>query len=161
MKGKVIKYFEDKGFGFIKTSDSREVFFHISDVNEVGNIMRGVDVQFTLGENNKGLCAKNIEVSLQAVRPQFISIGDERIKLSNIKHYGVHEETEEVPLYERFEEAGYQYGFLDKLSKFIDYSTKSSYTLYITTYQGDNYRYHHSEIDINETMKKLDSYLTC
>ena len=48
MKGKVIRFNKNKGFGFIKTSDDKDVFFHYSELVMEGfkDIAVGSDVEF-------------------------------------------------------------------------------------------------------------------
>lgn len=63
-KGKIEKYFEDKGYGFIKGMGIK-YFFHISSL-ENGNYSRvvreGINVKFNSNYTEKGPCAINIEV---------------------------------------------------------------------------------------------------
>ena len=60
MKGRITKYIDDRGFGFIKGSDEIDRFFHIKDVKselkpEVGN-----SVEFTPSKNDKGEAARDV-----------------------------------------------------------------------------------------------------
>ena len=55
MEGKVIKYFEDKGYGFIRTGKIENIFFHISDVlEEVDRVPLNKMVKFEVEENIDG-----------------------------------------------------------------------------------------------------------
>lgn len=47
-KGKIKRYFSDKGYGFIEYGGGKEIFFHISDV-EKRNIQEGDEVEFVIG----------------------------------------------------------------------------------------------------------------
>ncbi len=86
MDGMVQMYNEDKGFGFI-SCDGKNIFFHISDVKKGKNsIGKGLHVRFEIGENEKGEKAINVEIINE---PKFIAIGDVRLKMSNIKEYGI------------------------------------------------------------------------
>ncbi len=62
MQGKIKKYFSDKSFGFIDYGP-KGLFFHISAVDEKirDKIDECMEVEFEIGENNKGPCAKNIK----------------------------------------------------------------------------------------------------
>jgi len=63
MKGKIIKYFSFRGFGFIAPEDSQdEVFFHVSSYPEVAQPEIGKDVEFELIETPKGKEATKIEI---------------------------------------------------------------------------------------------------
>jgi cold shock CspA family protein len=63
MKGKIIKYFSFRGFGFIAPEDSKdEIFFHVSSYPEQTPPEIGKDVEFELIETPKGKEATKIEV---------------------------------------------------------------------------------------------------
>ena len=63
MKGKIIKYFSRRGFGFIALEDSQdEIFFHVSNYPEGVEPEIGKDIEFDLAEVPKGKEAQNIKV---------------------------------------------------------------------------------------------------
>ncbi len=63
MKGKIIKYFSRRGFGFISPEDSQdEIFFHVSNYPELVQPEIGKDVEFELIETPKGKEATNIKI---------------------------------------------------------------------------------------------------
>lgn len=63
MKGKVIRFNKDKGYGFIRAEDEKDIFFHYSQLVMEGfkDIEPGSDVEFDLIESEKGLRANNIK----------------------------------------------------------------------------------------------------
>ncbi len=63
MKGKVIRFNKNKGFGFIKSEDDKDVFFHYSELVMEGfkDIAVGSDVEFDVVETDKGLRANNVK----------------------------------------------------------------------------------------------------
>ena len=63
MKGKVIRFNKNKGFGFIKSEDDKDVFFHYSALVMEGfkDIAVGSSVEFDVLETEKGLRADNIK----------------------------------------------------------------------------------------------------
>lgn len=63
MKGKVIRFNKKKGFGFIKTADDKDVFFHYSELIMEGfkDIAVGSEVEFDVEETAKGLRASKIK----------------------------------------------------------------------------------------------------
>ena len=63
MKGKVIRFNKNKGFGFIKSEDEKDVFFHYSALVMEGfkDIAVGSSVEFDVLETEKGLRANNIK----------------------------------------------------------------------------------------------------
>ncbi|MGB5988748.1 MAG: hypothetical protein WBG43_03285 [Marinifilaceae bacterium] len=79
MKGIIVDYIENKGFGFIMDENKEKRFFHISDVNKkdifLGNITdyyytdfierKCYVVDFKSGENGKGLSAIDINMTNQ------------------------------------------------------------------------------------------------
>ncbi|NLC41642.1 MAG: cold shock domain-containing protein [Erysipelothrix sp.] len=62
MTGKVKKFNKEKGYGFIKLEDDRDVFFHYSQLVMEGfkTIDEGTVVEFELVESERGLQARNI-----------------------------------------------------------------------------------------------------
>lgn len=64
LTGKVKRFNSEKGYGFIKLKDGRDVFFHYSQLRMKGykTIMSGAKVKFDLIETDRGLQAQNIEV---------------------------------------------------------------------------------------------------
>ena len=62
MQGKVKKFNKEKGFGFIKLADDKDVFFHYSELKMDGfkTIEEGAAVEFEMVETDRGLQARNI-----------------------------------------------------------------------------------------------------
>ena len=63
MRGKVIRFNKDKGYGFIQNGDGKDVFFHYSELVMEGfkDIAVGSEVEFDLVESEKGLRASNVK----------------------------------------------------------------------------------------------------
>ena len=63
MKGKIVKYFSRRGFGFITPEGSQdEIFFHVSNYPTEVQPEIGKDVEFEQAETPKGKEAKSIKV---------------------------------------------------------------------------------------------------
>lgn len=93
MRGRVTKFFNEKGYGFISDENGESRFFHISNVVENdGDISIGSSVNFQPHSNEKGLTCLKIEV-LKRNRANFISVHHTNIKVSNIKEFGVSQST--------------------------------------------------------------------
>lgn len=62
MTGKVKMFNKEKGYGFIKLEDGKDVFFHYSQLLMEGfkTIEDNADVEFELIDTDRGLQAKNI-----------------------------------------------------------------------------------------------------
>ena len=62
MQGKVKKFNKEKGFGFIKLADDKDVFFHYSELKMDGfkTIEEGAGVEFDMVETDRGFQARNI-----------------------------------------------------------------------------------------------------
>lgn len=59
----VVKWFdEDKKYGFIKTSNNNDVFFHISNMKTPSQIKKGENVSFKLDLNGKKPQATDVEI---------------------------------------------------------------------------------------------------
>ena len=58
-----IKKLTDRGFGFIKTGDDKDLFFHSSSVQGVSfdDLHEGQKVSFTEGRGQKCPCAENVK----------------------------------------------------------------------------------------------------
>ncbi len=80
MKGVIIKYKSEQGFGFIGAEDGNSYFFHISDVidknfflenyqnfyfREIGDTCQMIN--FDIGKNTKGPCAINIRLTEEKI----------------------------------------------------------------------------------------------
>ena len=63
MKGKVIRFNKRKGFGFIKSEDGEDVFFHYSALVMEGfkDIPVESDVEFDVEKTETGLRASNVK----------------------------------------------------------------------------------------------------
>lgn len=63
MKGKVRKFYNEKGYGFITSEEEKgDIFFHYSEIQSEGfkTVCEGQNVEFTLNENDRGKYAKGI-----------------------------------------------------------------------------------------------------
>lgn len=195
MKGTIKNFIESRGFGFILGEDGNEYFFHISNVKNESNPLRGDNVEFIPKETEKGINATAITINRQSVktRPPFIAFGDYRFKLSNIKDYGIIKNdsitvikvyelgvangifVKNLPVYKWFGKKIQYDG--NRRQRIIDengevterenscydddiFSEKDD-SLYITTYQGEIYKFFKSYVsfDIYEKFKEIDSYM--
>ncbi|MBK5134159.1 cold shock domain-containing protein [Candidatus Bathyarchaeota archaeon] len=52
--GTVAKWIGDRGFGFIKCEDGKEVFVHNSDIEGKSSLREGEKVEFEVTEGDKG-----------------------------------------------------------------------------------------------------------
>lgn len=181
MKGIVQKYFQDKGYGFIRTNDDSNLFFHISDINNAEFVSPGDAVEFDTERHAKGLVAKNIFLR-ENNRPTFISLGNINLRISNIKDYGIgydsvdeeYEEDIHLTEGEKVISALLGIGYLASGSlhgvSLIDTSDKKIKQkrpkkikyLYVTTFQNDNYRFYKNEVsfDIEVKYQELCDRLT-
>ena len=62
--GTIKKLMRDRGFGFIKTEDGKEVFFHRSECHdlEFDSLEQGQEVAFDLEMVEKGPRARNLRL---------------------------------------------------------------------------------------------------
>ncbi|MFG0254203.1 MAG: cold-shock protein [Rhodopirellula sp. JB053] len=60
-----IKRITDKGFGFIDTGSSKDLFFHLSNLEGVAfdDLREGQRVTYTEGRGPKGPCAENVSLA--------------------------------------------------------------------------------------------------
>jgi uncharacterized membrane protein YsdA (DUF1294 family)/cold shock CspA family protein len=73
MQGIIINYNEEKGYGFIRTSEYEEnVFVHIKEVQNAKELEVGQRVEFEVVNNPKGLAAVNVQAGTKAKSPYAI-----------------------------------------------------------------------------------------
>jgi cold shock CspA family protein len=188
MKGKVGRLFQDKGYGFIKDENGESRFFHISNIKGFDEIFEGAIVKFKPNQNSKGLQATEITL-LNNNKKSFISFGDTNIRLNNIKNYGIDyvnevKVTKETKNYTTGEKifnrtlgvfsiiTGVAEGSAGLATNGINSFSNSYYVenkkyikhrvLYITTYQGDNFRFQENKVDFDiiEKFNTLNDYLS-
>ena len=60
-----IKRLTDRGFGFIETGDSTDMFFHMSNLEDVqwDDLREGQKVSFDIGEGPKGPRAERVRIA--------------------------------------------------------------------------------------------------
>lgn len=65
MKGKCKWFNDEKGYGFIKADDGRDVFCHFSSIQMAGRktIKEGDAVEFEIDVTEKGPRAKNVQLA--------------------------------------------------------------------------------------------------
>ncbi|MBW3599293.1 MAG: cold shock domain-containing protein [Planctomycetes bacterium] len=58
-----IKRLTDKGYGFIETSSGQDIFFHLSNLDDVqfDDLYEGQKVSYTEGRGPKGPRAENVK----------------------------------------------------------------------------------------------------
>ncbi len=189
MRGIVKSFDSTKGYGFIYGNDE-SVFFHKSQViGSIDDVVTGCEVEYSIVHTSKGEQAEKVKIIQQENRKQFIKVGNARIKISNIKNYGIAEDKEEyyseltecmgriseIELYLR-DNPGEAYAFslrrtfqqqlneLERRKKELERmleEIKDFEYLYITTYQGDNYKIYQHEVEysIKEILEILDEML--
>jgi len=68
-RGKIKKMVRDRGFGFIRGDDGKEVFFHRSGLNaaEYDNLNEGDSVEYVVQEGPRGARAENVRPAADVV----------------------------------------------------------------------------------------------
>lgn len=90
MRGRIKRYFTDKGYGFIAGEDGVDYYFHISDVNYSNRqIESGLLVDFNIVEMENKNNDKAVDIDIIQNQPKVVQLGNARIKLANIKNYGI------------------------------------------------------------------------
>lgn len=151
MKGRIKMYNSSRGFGFIAAEDENDYFFHISDVKTIVDIARGMLVTFEKATGPKGPVAKEIRVtSVPVNQPEFLAIGNTRIRIRDIRDYCISSETfyEDIKYFD-FED------FCTKVGSGKPYEIRY---LEITTYK-DSFSWSEREIDVDEEFERIDKIL--
>ena len=64
MKGKIARWFDFRGFGFIDVEgQEKDVFVHTSDVKDFASPQVGDTVEFEVMESDKGSRAVDVEIA--------------------------------------------------------------------------------------------------
>jgi CspA family cold shock protein len=65
MQGTIKRVIRDRGFGFIRTADGQEVFFHRSSLQSLDfeGLREGQNVDFEMERGDKGPRAVNVRLS--------------------------------------------------------------------------------------------------
>ncbi|CDG47977.1 'Cold-shock' DNA-binding domain-containing protein [Serratia symbiotica SCt-VLC] len=93
MNGKIMTFFEDKGFGFITDENGENHYFHVIKVQNPEMIKKNAAVTFEPTNNAKGPSAFAVKVLASS---KYITIANERIKISSIKSFNTF--TKAVPM---------------------------------------------------------------
>ncbi len=59
--GTVAKWIGDRGFGFIKCEDGKEIFVHNSDIQGKSSLIEGEKVEFEVTQGDKGPRAAKVK----------------------------------------------------------------------------------------------------
>ena len=63
MKGKIVRWFDRKGYGFIEVEEKeKDIFVHTNDFEGTANPKIGDIVEFEVKEDYKGLKAVNVKI---------------------------------------------------------------------------------------------------
>ncbi|GAG77692.1 unnamed protein product, partial [marine sediment metagenome] len=54
VNGTVARWLDQKGFGFIKGEDGKDIFVHYSDIEGQGSLREGEKVEFEVTQGDKG-----------------------------------------------------------------------------------------------------------
>lgn len=163
MKGKILTFKADKGFGFILGEDNQKYFFHISAVSNPMDIEEGYSVDFKIREGKKGLNAVNITVQTPLSggrnKDKILKIKDLRIRASDIKEYTIIKEMKNGCYSDENNETNNcSDSYVDEDGDYYESSSSERfcYTLLITTYtSGERYIYF---ISHNEDTNKEEGY---
>lgn len=92
LDGTIIKYDDKKKFGFIKTNNNKDIFFHIREFRPRREPMIGEQIVFELGEDGQGrICAINIqELSFILQKER-----EKQIKVQKRQAYEAYQERQE------------------------------------------------------------------
>ena len=65
MKGTIKRVVRDRGFGFIRSTDGQEVFFHRNGLQQMDfdSLKEGATVEFEVEQSEKGPRANNVRQS--------------------------------------------------------------------------------------------------
>ena len=156
MNGIITKWFEDKGFGFIKDENGDNRYFHVIKVANPALIKTDANVTFEPTTNTKGLSAYAVKVIPDS---KYVYIAGERIKLASIKSFRIFSEYVSADTHINKENTVLSVGTLMNSirPKSADDSNnmRTLRKLAITTMHGTEIVFTEDELDIDETIKAL------
>lgn len=137
MKGRIKRYINKKGYGFITGEDGEDYFFHISQFKGMIEPKNWMLVEFDITDGIQRKNAVNVRVPELDNTSRFITFGNSNIPLNDIKEYDLDIYLE---LYERYTPDGYRtkYRFLRELSR-EDYNRYKRYYDNTTGYKVKKY----------------------
>ncbi|EKT53154.1 cold-shock protein [Providencia sneebia] len=156
MNGTITKWFDDKGFGFIKDENGDNRYFHIVKVANPDLIKKDANVTFEPTTNTKGLSAYAVKVIPDS---KYLYIAGERIKITAIKSYRVY--SEEVPAQTHINKentilsVGMLMNSLKSGSANNPNQTRTLKKIEITTLHGKKLTFTDDEVDIDATVKLI------
>jgi len=123
MKGKILNFKAEKGFGFILGEDNQKYFFHISNVSNPMDIQENYMVEFKSKKREKGLNAINVTVqaplSQGRSKDKILKLRNLRIRASDIKEYNVYKKLKDGSYKDA--DGNYKYTLTDELTKYLKY----------------------------------------
>ena len=87
MEGIIKNYNEQRGFGFIKMNNGKDIFFHITNWQSNELPQTNMLVSYSVAESEGKTYA--FDVRCIGKRQSIVVLGNKRIKISNIKSYGI------------------------------------------------------------------------
>ncbi|NBM55500.1 cold shock domain-containing protein [Proteus vulgaris] len=156
MNGIITKWFEDKGFGFIKDENGDNRYFHVIKVANPALIKTDANVTFEPTTNTKGLSAYAVKVIPDS---KYVYIAGERVKLTSIKSFRIYSEDVPADTHINKENTVLSVGTLMNSirPKSADGANnmRPLRKLAITTMHGTEIIFTEDELDIDETVKAL------
>ena len=162
MKGRIKRYINKKGYGFITGEDGQDYFFHISQFKDMMEPQNYMLVDFDIVDGKSGKNAINIAAQSPVGnnKSKFINFGNKNIRINNIKEYGIG--------YGYLEEYGCYNSSIREISESEYNSYKVYYDslgdkivsyLYIKTYQKECIRFYKdkNDFDIFEKYNEIDA----
>lgn len=156
--GKVSNYTNQKGYGYIRTEDNKEIFFNSFEFlkrKEQKNLYFGSTVRFKLGFFNNRVCATEIELIQSSMNDIILFSEDISIRAKHIIKFGLGNFYNSLT--QEFEEDdirkhGYNLNDFDYIY-FRTHRDERRFYQIGSPIQGDG------QLDITSTLFKLDKYL--
>lgn len=154
MNGKIMTFFEDKGFGFITDENGENRYFHVIKVQNSEMIKKNAAVTFEPTNNAKGPSAFAIKVLASS---KYITIANERIRISSIKSFNTF--IKAVPMKAEVDKENKVLSVRLLMNRIrpqsvdIPQTTQTLRMLAVTTFQNATHTFFEHEIDMDETIK--------
>ena len=158
--GKVSTYYNEKGYGYIRTEDMKEVFFSSFEVKtkkEQKLIFFGSTVKFKLGYYNGRICAVDIELVRSSKKDILIFSEDSQTIIArHVKKYGCDNFYEELLNKFSADEIA-QHGYFPEDFDYIYFKT---YTDEIRFYSIGCPIQGQGHVNLDNALRKIDRFLS-
>jgi cold shock CspA family protein len=100
LKGRIMQYNPERGFGFIMSDNDDNLFFHVKQMNDRQSLPEiGVRVSFNVVARPEKERNEAVSIAILSNNNKFLHIGNKNIRVSSIKDYGIENVSDNTVCY--------------------------------------------------------------